>query len=115
LFVTEDQAAEMYARACRGWYGARAQSVVGSKIQALKAKGDHEGVEAWRRVARALVRRGKSPMTSRERHALVSELLKTRHGIDVCRRRVAQVVNANPMIDEKMTPHDIAILIKSHL
>jgi len=115
LFVTEEHAAEMYARACRSWYGAKAESVVGAKIKALKAKGDHEGIEAWRRVARALVRREKPAMTSRERHALVSELLKTRHGIDVCRRRVAQVVNANPMIDEKMTPHDIAILIKSHL
>src|SRR5215510_9251835 len=43
LFVTEEEAAEMYARACHSWYGARAKSVVRAKIRALKAKGDVNG------------------------------------------------------------------------
>ena len=54
-------------------------------------------------------------MTSRQRCELVSHFLQTRHGIEVCRRRVAKLVNGNPMIDEKTAPHDIAIMIKSHL
>ena len=54
MFVTEEEAAEMYARACRRWYGDEAKSVVNSKIGALKAKGDHKGVKAWTRVHRSL-------------------------------------------------------------
>ena len=114
----------MYARACRSWYGATAKSVVRAKIRALKAKGDVNGVEAWERVARALVRletdqaqprAGKPNMTSRQLSEAVSHLLKTRHGMDVTRRRVAKMINGNPLIDEKMAPRDIAILIKSYL
>jgi hypothetical protein len=56
MLVTEKEAAAMYARACRSWYGTKAKSVVRAKIRALKAKGDDKGVEAWERVARALVR-----------------------------------------------------------
>lgn len=58
---------------------------------------------------------GNPEMTSRQRCELVSYFLKTRHGIEVCRRRVAKLINCNPMIDEKTAPHDIAIMIKSHL
>ena len=54
-------------------------------------------------------------MTSRQRCELVSYFLKTRHGIEICRRRVAKLINGNPMIDEKTAPHDIAIMIKSNL
>jgi len=56
MFVTEEEAAAMYARWCRSWYGAKAKSVVRAKIRALKAKGDYKGAEAWERVARALIR-----------------------------------------------------------
>ena len=114
----------MYARACRSWYGTKARSVVRAKIYALKAKGDDKGAEAWERVARALIRskwvpinliQKKPEMTSRQRCELVSYFLKTRHGIEVCRRRVAKLISGNPMIDEKTAPHDIAIMIKSHL
>jgi hypothetical protein len=56
MFVTEEEAAEIYAKACRSWFGPRAQSITQSKIQALKAKGDHKGVKAWRQVAGALER-----------------------------------------------------------
>ena len=114
-------------RACRSWYGTKAKSVVRAKIRALKAKGDDKGVEAWERVARALARptcrpkwvpiklfHGKPEMTSRQRCELVSHFLKTRHGIEACRRRIANLISGNPMIDEKTAPHDIAIMIKSH-
>jgi len=54
MFVTDEDAAAMYARACRSWYGVKAKSVVNSQIQKMIAKGDRTGVEAWQRVARAL-------------------------------------------------------------
>ena len=54
MFVTEEQAAEIYAKACRCWYGAKATSVVRSNIKKLMARGDRKGVKAWQQVARAL-------------------------------------------------------------
>src|SRR5262245_2331651 len=54
MFITEEEAAAMYARACRSWYGVRANSVVHSQIRKLMAKGDGKGVKAWQLVARAL-------------------------------------------------------------
>jgi hypothetical protein len=60
LFVSEEEAAEIYARVCRSWYGAKAQSVVDAKIRALQAKAEYKGVEAWKRVARALARHAKT-------------------------------------------------------
>jgi hypothetical protein len=51
MFITKKDAATIYAAACRKWYGARAKSVVQSKIRLLKAKGDLKGVEAWQLVA----------------------------------------------------------------
>jgi hypothetical protein len=54
MFVTEEEAAAIYARACRSWYGVKAQSVVNSQIKALMAKGDRKGVAAWRQVASAI-------------------------------------------------------------
>jgi hypothetical protein len=54
MFVTEEEAAAIYARACRSWYGIKADSVVNSQIRALMARGDRKGVAAWRRVAGAL-------------------------------------------------------------
>ena len=54
MFVTEEEAAEIYAKACCRWYGVKVKSVVNSKISALKAKGDFKGVKAWKQVHRAL-------------------------------------------------------------
>jgi hypothetical protein len=51
MFVTDEQAAQMYARACRSWYGVRALSVVNSQIERQRAKADKKGVAAWERVA----------------------------------------------------------------
>jgi hypothetical protein len=54
MHVTEHEAAEMYARACRSWYGIKAKSVVNSHLKRLMAKADAEGVKAWQQVAYAL-------------------------------------------------------------
>jgi hypothetical protein len=48
--VTREEAAAMYARACRAWYGARARGIVHQKIKHLARKGDHSGVFAWTAV-----------------------------------------------------------------
>jgi hypothetical protein len=54
--ITDEEAAEMYARACRAWYGQRAKDVVRKKIKHLQRKGDHGGVVAWTAVAQQLSR-----------------------------------------------------------
>ena len=56
MFVSDEEAAAMYARWCRNWYGVNAKSVVKSKIRTLMAKGDRKGVRAWQQVADALER-----------------------------------------------------------
>jgi hypothetical protein len=52
-FTSED-AAVMYARACRAWYGRRAPRIVKDKIEELRRAGDHHGVRAWSQVAHQL-------------------------------------------------------------
>jgi hypothetical protein len=54
--ITKQQAAFMYARACRVWYGRRAPGVVRNKIAELQRNGDRDGVDAWVEVARQLSR-----------------------------------------------------------
>jgi hypothetical protein len=60
MFVTEEEAAEIYAKACRSWYRDEAKWVVNSKIRALKARGDDKGVRAWTQVRRSLERQEQS-------------------------------------------------------
>ena len=60
MFVTVEEAAEIYARACRSWYRDEAKAVVNSKIRALKARGDSKGVRAWTRVRHSLERQEQS-------------------------------------------------------
>jgi hypothetical protein len=54
--ITKQQAAFMYARACRAWYGGRAPAIVRNKIAELQRNGDRDGVDAWAEVARQLSR-----------------------------------------------------------
>jgi hypothetical protein len=58
--VTEEQAASMYARVCRAWYGRRAPQVVKDTIRRLRASNDESGVRMWTLIADAL------PDTSRQ-------------------------------------------------
>jgi hypothetical protein len=44
------------ARACRAWYGPRAQRVVRKWIEQLARAGDHDGVKAWSEVANQLTK-----------------------------------------------------------
>jgi hypothetical protein len=54
MHVSPDDAAAIYARACRAWYGGRAPRIVKKRIEELRRAGDLEGVEAWRLVAEKL-------------------------------------------------------------
>ena len=57
MWVTEREAAAMYARASLKWYGVtRAEAVAQSMARKLGKAGDLKGVRAWRLVAEELVR-----------------------------------------------------------
>src|SRR5262245_61540877 len=49
--VTSEDAAIMYARACRAWYGRRAPRIVKRRIEEFRRAGDRDGVSAWLQVA----------------------------------------------------------------
>ena len=65
MHLTPDDAASIYARACRAWYGKRALSVVTDRLRALRQRGDAGGVAAWARVADILARK-KAPADERD-------------------------------------------------
>src|SRR5262245_53884138 len=50
VFVTEKEAAAIYAKASWKWYGPKAKSVARSMIRRFGKKGDETGVKAWQRV-----------------------------------------------------------------
>jgi hypothetical protein len=54
MHVTQQQAASMYARACRAWYGRRAHRVVSDTIKRLRAANDESGVRMWTLVGEQL-------------------------------------------------------------
>jgi hypothetical protein len=65
MHITEDDAAFIYARACRAWYGRRAKHVVNNRIKELQRERDEAGVRIWNRVADHLTRLSKrSPPTA---------------------------------------------------
>ena len=54
MWVSERDAAAIYAKAATKWYGPRARSVALAAIQKLSRKGDVKGVKAWRLVCEEL-------------------------------------------------------------
>jgi hypothetical protein len=54
--ISDEEAAAIYARACRAWYGPGARGVVQRKIKQLEQQSDFDGVRAWTAVARHLSR-----------------------------------------------------------
>jgi hypothetical protein len=54
--ITEQEAAQMYARACKAWYGHRAKRIVRKRIKELQQRGDLDGVRAWTEVETHLSR-----------------------------------------------------------
>ncbi len=62
MWVSEREAAAIYAKAATKWYGPRARSVALSTIEKLNQKGDLKGVQAWRLVHQQLVALERSPV-----------------------------------------------------
>lgn len=54
MWITDEQAAEIYARFCKARYGADAIKVVGARIAELRKLGDAEGERVWNQVARKI-------------------------------------------------------------
>jgi len=52
MWITTDQAAEMYARFCKARYGANAAKVAEEKTIELRGAGDSEGERVWTKVKR---------------------------------------------------------------
>jgi hypothetical protein len=49
--MSSHDAAVVYARACRAWYGKRAFRVVGEQVRNMKRRGDADGLAMWSKVA----------------------------------------------------------------
>jgi hypothetical protein len=56
--VTSEEAYQIYARACRAWYGKNAIELAQKQIAKFRARGDHGGVDAWTKVAHNLKQLG---------------------------------------------------------
>lgn len=56
-----DAAVEIYAKACRSWYGRRAKDVVLKRSLELHQAGDPDGCEVWQRVAAEIDRLSQQP------------------------------------------------------
>jgi hypothetical protein len=54
MLVTPSEAAKIYAKACKAWYGPRARRVVLNKVQEMRTRGDQSGIRAWEQVAAEL-------------------------------------------------------------
>jgi hypothetical protein len=54
MHVTPIEAAKIYAKACKAWYGPRAHRIVLKKVQEMRTLGDHSGIKAWEQVAAEL-------------------------------------------------------------
>lgn len=52
MWITTDQAAEMYARFCMARYGANAAKVADEKTAEMRGSGDREGERVWTKVKR---------------------------------------------------------------
>jgi hypothetical protein len=52
--VNPVEAAKIYAKACKAWYGPRAHRVVLKRVQEMRTLGDRSGIEAWEQVAAEL-------------------------------------------------------------
>jgi len=51
MYVSDEDAAVIYAQAFLAWYGKRAPRIVKKRIEELRRAGDIKGVVAWSQVA----------------------------------------------------------------
>ncbi len=53
MHVGLEESIEIYARACRAWYGPKACAVAQETAGELRERGDKAGAAVWERVAEA--------------------------------------------------------------
>jgi hypothetical protein len=83
MHVTIDDAAAIYARACRAWYGKRAMRIVKDRARQLAKRGDAKGVAAWTKSRSTLSALERSP--EKATHAFAFSASRT-HGMKTSRR-----------------------------
>ena len=54
MWITNDQAAEIYARFCKARYGNEAIKIIRQRVAELRKAGDAEGERIWNLVAQKL-------------------------------------------------------------
>ena len=54
MWVTTDQAVDIYARFCRARYGTGASRIVAERAAELRRQGDDEGARVWMKVKRKI-------------------------------------------------------------
>jgi hypothetical protein len=54
MHVSPVEAAKIYAKACKAWYGPRAHRIVQRRVHEMRTRGDKSGIRAWEQVAAAL-------------------------------------------------------------
>jgi hypothetical protein len=59
MWISSDQAVEMFARYCRARFGKTASKTVRAKAHALHKRGDIEGHTVWSKVAEEIEKHGK--------------------------------------------------------
>jgi hypothetical protein len=57
MWVTTDQAIDIYARYCKARYGGHATTVTRERARELRQRGDIEGERIWNAVTRAVEER----------------------------------------------------------
>ena len=57
MWVTTDEAVEMYARFCKARYGDKAKALVEERAAELRRSGDIEGEQVWTKVKRRIENR----------------------------------------------------------
>lgn len=54
MHVGPIEAAKIYAKACKAWYGPRARRIVLKRVEEMRTRGDPSGIKAWEQVAAEL-------------------------------------------------------------
>jgi hypothetical protein len=52
MWITTDQAIDIYARYCKARFGARAKKLARARVAELRQSGDVEGERIWNEVSR---------------------------------------------------------------
>jgi len=63
MWITTDQAIDIYARYCKARFGARATKLARARMAELRQSGDLEGERIWEEVSRRVEQQPTPPQT----------------------------------------------------